>query len=127
MPFVSATLCAEPSPGLSARAVLTLTDLTVKVLGKERERTTVAVHYVPEAQWAVGGVLLVRGFYVEAKITAGTNSREEKARYIREVHRALHALLGGVSGYVALDEIASESWGHGGETQEVRYARSLLA
>jgi len=28
MPFVSATLCAQPSPSLTARAVLALTDLT---------------------------------------------------------------------------------------------------
>jgi phenylpyruvate tautomerase PptA (4-oxalocrotonate tautomerase family) len=87
MPFLSATLCAEPSAGLTSRVVLALTDLTVKLLGKERERTTVVVHYVPDTQWAVGGV----------------------------------------SGYVALDEIAPDSWGHGGETQEVRYARGMLA
>jgi len=127
MPFVSATLCAEPSPGLTARAVLALTDLTVKVLGKERERTTVVVQYVPEAQWALGGVLLARGFYVEVKITSCKNSRDDKARYVREVNRALQALLGGASGYVAVDEIAADSWGYAGETQEVRYARSMVA
>ena len=61
MPFVSATLCAQPSSSLTARAVLALTDLTEKVLGKERSRTTVAVQYVPEAQWGRGGAIPASG------------------------------------------------------------------
>jgi len=127
MPFVNATLCAKPSPALTGRVALALTDLTVKVLGKERARTTVVVQYVPEEQWALGGALLSRGFYVEVKITSSTNSRDDKARYVREVNRALQALLGGAAGYVVVDEIAPDSWGHGGETQEARYVRDTLA
>jgi len=127
MPFVSATLCAEPSAELTARVVAVLTDLTADVLGKERARTTVVVHYVPDTRWARGGTFPARGFYVEAKITSKTNSRDDKASYVREVNGALQALLGGASGYVAVDEIAPDSWGHAGETQEVRYAGSVLA
>ena len=123
MPFVSATLCAEPSAQLTARAVALLTDLTVEVLGKERARTTVVVHYVMGTRWARGGEVPARGFYVEVKITDGTTSRDEKARYVREVNSALQALLVGASGYVVVGEIAADSWGHGGETQEERYTR----
>lgn len=126
MPFVSATLCAEPSPELTARAVQVLTDLTVEALGKERERTTVVVGYVPATQWARGGTLPAQGFFVEVKITSGTNSRGDKARYVREVNRSLQSLLGGAAGYVLVEEIAPDSWGHGGETQEVRYVRESL-
>ncbi len=123
MPFVSATLCAEPSAELTERAVAVLTDLTVEVLRKERARTTVIVHYVPETRWARGGALPARGFYVEVKTTSNTNSRDDKGRYVREVNQALQALLDGTSGYVTVDEIASDSWGHAGETQEIRYGR----
>jgi 4-oxalocrotonate tautomerase len=127
MPFVNARLCAEPSAELTARAVAVLTDLTVEVLGKERARTTVVVQYIAPAQWALGGTIPARGFYVEVKITSGTNARDDKARYVREVNRALQALLGGAAGYVVVDEIAPDSWGHSGETQEVRYLRTTLA
>src|SRR5947209_2297669 len=123
MPFVSANLCAKPSPGLTSRVVLALTELTEKVLGKERERTTVAVQYLPEQQWARGGAIPTRGFFVEIKITSGTNSRTDKARYVREVNGALQALLGGAAGYVSVCELAADSWGHDGVTQEVRYTR----
>lgn len=125
MPFVSAILCAPPSPSLTARAVMALTDLTEKVLGKERERVTVAVQYLSEGQWN-RGALPARGFYVDVKITASTNSRDDKARYVREVNRALQSLLGGSSGYVVVDEIPADAWGYGGETQELRYARDRL-
>lgn len=127
MPFVSATLCAEPSAKLTERAVGALTDLTVEVLGKDRSRTTVVVQYIAPAQWALGGALPARGFYVEVKITSSTNSRDDKARYVREVNQALQSLLHGAAGYVVVDEIAPDSWGHAGETQEDRYARNMLA
>jgi len=127
MPFVHATLCAKPSANLTARVVLALTDLTERVLGKERGRLTVAVQYVPEEQWARGGAIPARGFFVEVKITSGTNSRDDKARYIREVNQGLQALLAGTAGYVAVDEIPPDAWGYAGDTQELRYAKERLA
>lgn len=126
MPYVSATLYATPSAELTARAIAALTDLSVEVLGKERARTTVVVQYVPRGQWARdGGPLPVRGYFVDVKVTAGTNLRDEKARYVREVNRTLQALLlGEASGYVAVEELAADSWGYSGETQELHYLKS---
>jgi len=123
MPFVSATLCAEPSPELTARAVVALTNLTVDVLGKELARTTVIVQYVPASRWA-RGALPARGFFVEVRITSGTNSAADKARYVREVNQALKSLLDGSAGYVAVSEIPPDSWGHDGETQDARYSKA---
>jgi 4-oxalocrotonate tautomerase len=128
MPYVSATLAVTPSDELTARAIAALTDLTVEVLGKERARTTVVVQYVPGAQWARGGFALpVRGYFVDVKVTAGTNLRHDKARYVREVNRALQSLLGEASGYVAVEELPADSWGYAGETQELHYLRNKVA
>ena len=128
MPLVNATLAAKPDGELTARAIALLTDLTVEVLGKERERTTVVVQYVPAGQWARGGFpLAVRGYFVDVKVTAGTNLRHDKARYVREVNRALQALLGEASGYVAVEELPADSWGYAGETQELHYLRNKVA
>jgi 4-oxalocrotonate tautomerase len=128
MPYVSATLAVTPSADLTARAIVLLTDLTVEILRKERARTTVVVQYVPSGQWARGGVpLAVRGYFVEVKVTAGTNLRHDKARYVREVNRALQFLLGEAAGYVAVQELPADSWGHAGETQELHYLRNKVA
>jgi 4-oxalocrotonate tautomerase len=127
MPYVNATLQAPPSAELTARIIAALTDLTVDVLGKERARTTVVVQYVPGGQWARGGSALpVRGYFVEVKVTAGTNLRDHKARYVREVNRALQSRLGEASGYVVVEEVPADSWGYAGETQELHYLRNKL-
>ena len=34
---------------------------------------------------------------------------------MREVNRALQSLLGEASGYVAVEELAADSWGYAGE------------
>jgi 4-oxalocrotonate tautomerase len=121
MPLVTATLALQPSPEVTARTVRALTELTVEVLRKELERTTVMVRYVPPEQWARGSVTGSRRFVVEAKITTGTNSADEKAAYIREVQSAFECILGkGTAGYVIVDEITADSWGHAGETQAAR-------
>jgi 4-oxalocrotonate tautomerase len=128
MPYVNATLGVSASDELTARTIATLTDLTVDILGKERARTTVVVQYVPVGQWARGGAPLpVRGYFVDVKVTAGTNLRHDKARYVREVNRALQSLLGEASGYVAVEELPADSWGHAGETQELHYLRNKVA
>jgi 4-oxalocrotonate tautomerase len=127
MPYVNATLQAPPSAELTARIIAALTDLTVDLLGKERARTTVVVQYVPGGQWARGGSALpVRGYFVEVKVTAGTNLRDHKARYVREVNRALQSRLGEASGYVVVEEVPADSWGYAGETQELHYLRNKL-
>jgi 4-oxalocrotonate tautomerase len=100
LPYVSATLQAAASPELTARVIGTLTDLTA--------------------------ALPVRGYFVEVKVTAGTNLREDKARYVREVNRVLQSLLGEASGYVAVEELAADSWGYTGVTQELHYLNSKL-
>jgi len=128
MPYVSATLAVTPSEELTGRAIAALTDLTVEILGKERARTTVVVQYVPGAQWARGGFpLAVRGYFVDVKVTAGTNLRHDKARYVREVNRALQSLLGEAAGYVAVEELPADSWGYAGETQELHYLKNKVA
>ena len=83
MPFVSAKLCAKPSPALTGRVALALTDLTVEVLGKERARTTVVVQYVPEEQWALGGA---SGYVAVDEISAdswGYAGETQEVRYAR--------------------------------------------
>lgn len=64
--------------------------------------------FVPRTQWFIAGDAANVGefttFYLEIKITNGTNTRDEKARYLREVFEAIGALVGNAhpASYVVL-------------------------
>ena len=47
--------------------------------------------------------------------------------YGSAMNRALQALLGEASGYVAVEELPADSWGYAGETQELHYLRNKVA
>jgi 4-oxalocrotonate tautomerase len=60
---------------------------------------------------------------VDAYVSAGTNTPEEKSRFVAEAYALLHKVLGSdlpeVS-YVLVHDIPMNSWGYGGRTQEFR-------
>jgi phenylpyruvate tautomerase PptA (4-oxalocrotonate tautomerase family) len=121
MPLVTATVGAPGARELTDHIVAALTHWTVEALGKERERTSVALQYIAPGQWARGGVP-AGGFLVEARVTRGTNTRSEMAAFVREANRSLEQILG-APGYVVVTEIDEAAWGYAGETQQTRYAR----
>jgi 4-oxalocrotonate tautomerase len=63
------------------------------------------------------------GFFLEVKVTAGTNIKNEKARYIAAVFEALQSLLGNLhpACYIVIHEVPADAWGYQGQTQEARY------
>ena len=56
----------------------------------------------------------------------GTLTDLTAALPVREVNRVLQSLLGEASGYVAVEELAADSWGYTGVTQELHYLNSKL-
>lgn len=127
MPGIHLTLSGQPDARLTPQLAEQLTQLTGRILKKERSRTRVIVQYVPAEQWFVAGDSLAddgrRSFQLEVTITEQTNTRSEKADY----HKAAYALLAGLLGQVhphssihVLDCQAT-SYGYGGVTQEWRY------
>lgn len=120
MPLVMATVRSDESPELTSRLIAALTDITVTALEKDLARTTVLVQYVPLGNWARGGVA-ADGFYVEARVTLGTNDGEQKAQFVREVNRDLERILHS-PGYVLVNEVNAESWGYAGEVKSTRHA-----
>ncbi|MGP3975816.1 tautomerase family protein [Streptomyces sp. 8N114] len=122
MPFIRATI-SNPQLDPATREVLVkgLTDLAVTTLNKPLERTTVHLNLVPADHYYVGGepVGEATGAHVEVSITAGTNSADERARFISQTYDLLRSTLGllpSVAG-VALYEMHPESYGYNGVTQ----------
>lgn len=131
MPYLNCKLCAPASTASSEQIAARLTDLTVELLGKKRELTAVAIEAVPPAQWFVGGTSLasqsLASFYLDIKVTEGTNTKAEKARYVEQVFAVFEAALGALAtSYIVIHEVHADAWGYQGQTQEFRYIRGKM-
>jgi 4-oxalocrotonate tautomerase len=129
MPMISVHVAATPSAQLSERLASTLTDLTASILHKDPAVTSVAITYVDPHQWFVAGERGAPTYFVEGRFTEGTNTKDEKAAYIAQVHAALDTLLGGVrpASYVQVAEVRADAYGYAGQTAERRYVAARLA
>ncbi len=131
MPFVNIkiagpTLAHEQVSRLQQRT----TDLMADVLGKKPELTAVLVEQVAIQGWCVGRGPVRVAAHLDAKITAGTNTAEQKARFIAEANALLRAVLGAelpVASYVVVDEVAGDAWGYDGLTQDHRRHAGISA
>ncbi|CAG1018336.1 hypothetical protein BURC_03104 [Burkholderiaceae bacterium] len=129
MPFIHLQLAAAPGTEVDdALLAQTLTQLAAEVLHKRPPVTAVRVERVSPQSWFIGGMPVLHRLqstaHVQIQITAGSNSDDEKARFVDAVHEELSALLGGLhpASYVVVQEIAAGAWGYGGLTQAARKA-----
>jgi 4-oxalocrotonate tautomerase len=101
------------------------------IMGKRQEVTAVHIQEDNPQQWAINSVALNPEnpicAYVDIKVTAGTNTSEEKANMISETIKMLRDEIGTIQEacYVVVDEIPANSWGYNGKTQAIRAASKL--
>ncbi len=128
MPFVSirvagAILSASQSKQLQQRA----TGLMESVMRKKFALTVVAVEQVSGESWTVGGEGVNAAAFLELKVTQGTNTVEEKARFVAESMQMLREVVGpdlNPVAYVVVHEVPADTWSYDGLTQA---GRALLA
>lgn len=125
MPLITLQTSTTLSHFTSRQLASALTQLTATVLGKKLPLTAVAV--LPTASdWVIGDEPLPADqctVAVEIRITAGTNTEAEKARWIEGVWAMLHAHLPqppALASYVSVVELPATNWGYGGQTQAAR-------
>jgi len=127
MPILNVKVSATRTPELTERIARLLLDLTTRVLGKKPELTSIAIDYVAPEDWIVGGRSLAAqgrsSFWFDIRVTDETNTKAEKAQYIREAFEGFAALLGNLheESYVHVHDVRAASYGYGGRTQEWRY------
>lgn len=124
MPYVHLTI-AGPAPTDAARRRLAagLTRLMAEDLGKDPALTAVRVETAETGLWTVGGTPVSPAAHLEATVTAGTNSAADKARFLADAMDLLKAEIGPglpLATYGVVREIAADSWGYDGRTQESR-------
>ncbi len=130
MPFIHVRYSTPSGRDLRQPLASLLTEATARLLRKKAEVTSVAVEQVPAEAWFIAGRSLAEHgratFFVEVRVTRGTNVKEEKAAYLREVFRAMEALLGPVhpESYIHVHEAEGDAYGYGGVSQEARWVRA---
>jgi 4-oxalocrotonate tautomerase len=130
MPILNVKVSAAPSTELSARINSGLLELTSTILHKNPDLTAVAIDYVSPEHWFVGGKTLSErkqnSFYLDIKVVDGTNTKDEKSRYIAECFAFLSSLLDELhpESYIHVQDVRAEAYGYGGKTQEYRYIKS---
>ncbi len=133
MPFLGVKISGHPSQEIADKVIAFLTRYTAEILGKKTEVIAVAIEFIPTNHWAIGGIgLSVQGsasFYLDIKITDGTNTKNEKAAYIQKIFSEFEAVLGKLNqaSYIVIDDVRADAWGFSGATQEFRYIQAKNA
>ena len=88
MPILTVKVSGKKNQYLTMQIGSLLMDITNRILKKKHELTAIAIEYVDHDSWFVGGKLLsevgMNSFYFDIKITDETNTKDEKAQYIKE-------------------------------------------
>ena len=98
MPYLNIKLSVTPSVALAEKVAEMLSAHTTEILGKKPEVTSIAIEFTDPGHWFVGGQPISKQptetFYLDVKITEGTNTKKEKAHYIARVFDDMQSLLG---------------------------------
>ncbi|KTQ86473.1 4-oxalocrotonate tautomerase [Aureimonas ureilytica] len=124
MPFVHIRIAgAKPGPEQVEVLQKGATELMASVMHKKAELTAVLVETHDTTRWSIGGQLVSCAAHLDVKVTAGTNSADEKAEFVRQAHDLLRSAFGAslpLATYVVVNEVTADAWGYGGLTQEAR-------
>jgi 4-oxalocrotonate tautomerase len=126
MPILTLKLSAHAQladPNALARG---LTELSTQLLNKRSEVTSVRFERVSTDDWWVGGDVSEQvQMQLDIRVTQGTNTDVEKAKFIAEAFALLPKHL--VDGqqihatcYISVQELPATDWGYGGCTQQQR-------
>ena len=132
MPILNVKVSREASAELTQRIAGKLADLTARILKKPPEVTAITLTYVPPEHWVIAGRTLAdhgkSSFYLDIKVTEGTNTKDEMAQYVAETFAAFRDVLGDLheESYVYVEEVNGFAYGYGGRTQEFRYVKAKL-
>lgn len=127
MPILNVKVSAQRSNDMTRSISKILLELTSRILHKDPEVTSIAIEYINPEDWIVAGKSLAEhgksSIYFDIKVTDETNTKAEKAQYIREAFDAFSNLLGALhnESYIYVQDVRATAYGFGGLTQEYRY------
>lgn len=65
-------------------------------------------------------------FYPDIKVTSGTNTKAEKAKYVEKVFAEMKSIIGPIApaSYIVVHDVGADLWGFQGSTQEFRFIQA---
>jgi 4-oxalocrotonate tautomerase len=130
MPYLNVRVSMPESTEVADRIVSALMKHTSEVLGKKPEVTSIDIGFTSPKLWFVGGKRVsdqnAVTFYLDIKVTEGTNTKAEKAKYAKNVFADFEAIVGPITpaSYIVIHDVRADSWGFQGRTQEYRFIQA---
>ncbi len=127
MPILTVKISGKGSRELTQSIGDFLMDTTSRILKKKKNLIAIAIQYVDHDNWFVGGKLLSsvgkNSFYFDIRITDETNTKDEKAQFIKESYEGFERIIGNIheESYIHIHDVRASAYGYGGKTQEFRY------
>ena len=129
MPMISIRyVTPTPRPELRPRIAELARRLGAEKLGKMPEVTAVLVEEADPQGWFIGPKHPtddgLSAFWMDFKMTAGTNTKEETTAFVKGAYEGMEALLGRLHEecYVLVHAADGDAYGYGGRTQNGRWA-----
>ncbi|HEV7815480.1 MAG TPA: tautomerase family protein [Janthinobacterium sp.] len=124
MPFINVKIVGPQLEASQTAAIQQgMTSLMADILNKQAELTAVLLEQVASTAWAIGGQMVARAAHVDATVSEGSNTPEQKVRFIAAANDLLRQVLGSdlsAVTYVVIHDVPKDSWGYDGLTQEQR-------
>ncbi len=131
MPMITVRyVTPQPRPQLRGQVAALVARLAAERLGKDPNVTAVLVETAEPESWFVAGQHPTEAglsvFWLDIKITAGTNVKADTAAFVAAAFEDMRALLGPLhdESYVLVHAVDGDAYGYGGRTQNGRWAAS---
>ena len=129
MPMITVRyVTPEPEPELRPKIAELAVRLAAEKLGKDPAVTAVLVEPTDPEGWFIAGKRPtdagLSAFWLDIKITAGTNTKAESTAFVKAAYEEMAALLGLLHEecYVFVHETNGDAYGYGGRTQNGRWS-----
>jgi len=129
MPMITIRYAARTvGPETGRRLAALASRLASERLGKDPAVTAVLVEAADPAGWFVAGRSLAEhglgAYWLDIKVTAGTNTKAETSAFLAALHGEMEALLGPLheESYALVHAADGHAYGYGGRSQDGRWA-----
>ena len=129
MPMITVRyVTAQPQPMLRTHIAALVSRLSAEKLGKDPGVVAVLVEEAEAESWFVAGghptESGLSAFWLDIKITAGTNVKSETTAFVGAAFDGMRELLGPLheESYVLVHAVDGDTYGYGGRTQNGRWS-----